>query len=51
MLKACLISLPTVYVTGVIYFGAAYLASGHDSFLNAIAVAARWPTYIHVFLG
>ncbi len=51
MLKASLIGLPTVYVTGVIYFGAAYLASGHDNFLNAMALAARWPTYIHMFFG
>ncbi len=27
------------------------MASGHDSFLSAMALAARWPTYIHMFLG
>ena len=51
MMRVLVIGLPILYLTGALVFGSMYLRNGGENVIEAIAFGARWPIYIHVYLG
>ncbi len=51
MMKVFAIGLPTLYLLGTVAFGTLYLSRGGEDLIEAIAFGARWPIYIHIFIG
>ncbi|MCH8000670.1 MAG: hypothetical protein IIA34_03270 [Proteobacteria bacterium] len=51
MMKIFTIGLPALYLLGIVGFGTLYLSRGGQDVIEAIAFGARWPIYIHIFIG
>ncbi len=51
MVRLFTIGLPFLYLAGTMGFGTMYLSNGGEGVMAAIAFGARWPTYVHIFLG
>ncbi len=51
MMKVIAIGLPMLYLLGAVAFGTLYLSRGGEDVIEAIAFGARWPIYIHIFIG
>lgn len=51
MMRVFAIGFPVLYLAGTLGFGTLYLSNGGEGVMEAIGFGARWPSYVHIFLG